>query len=177
MTSIHGRPRAYLLFALVVLPWRAIAAQQPSGPRFGGSAGVSIPLSTLSRDTQTGYRLDGFMMGTPNAWPVALRGDLSYSSFAGAAGRPSQNFAGLSASAVYAPYANGDTPYAVGGLGIYHESAYGGIRSETDPGINLGAGYRWAMRDHSYFVEMRYVFIGHSGPSRQMLPLTFGVTF
>jgi len=177
MPSTHCRRRASLLFALLVLPWSAIHAQQQRGPRFGASAGLTIPLSDLSRDTQSGYRLDGFVIGAPYAWPVALRGDLSYSSFSGAARRPAQNFVGLSASAVYSVSAAGDSPYAIGGLGVYHESAYGGVRSESDLGINFGGGYRWTLHGRSYFVEMRYVFIGHSGPSRQMMPLMFGVTF
>jgi hypothetical protein len=174
---LHREVTAVAVAALALLPWRAAEAQKASSAQFGISAGLNIPLSDLSRTVQTGFGMNGFMAGRPQGWPVSLRGELSYSSFAGSSGRGGQSFTAISMDALYPMETAGDTPYFVGGLGLDHTSSYVGYQSENDLGINFGGGYRWRRPDLSYFVEARYVYVGHSGPARQMLPITFGVIF
>ncbi len=153
-------------------------AQQPvaDAVHFGASAGLNIPLSDLSRAVQTGYILNGFVQGTPQGSPVALRGEIGYSGFSGKNSLVNQSVTMLVVNALL-PLAPGDAPYVIGGVGLNHVSSYFGYNSENDLGLNFGGGYQWQLGDMHYFVELRYYVIAHSGASRQMLPLTFGVTF
>jgi hypothetical protein len=164
--------------ALAAIPGRALRAQQmePS-VHFGAFAGLDIPLSNLSKNAQTGFTLGGMAEGTPDGWPVALRGELAYSSFSGKHHYVAQNLTTLNVNAVLPLNTGGDTPYFIGGLGLNHTSAFAGLASENDIGFNFGGGLKWQLADMSTFVELRYAYVAHSGSSWQMLPLTFGVLF
>ncbi len=169
---------AAALFALVAVPQRSVHAQNVESPvHFGLGAGLSVPLSTLSQRVQTGFLISGMLSGTPQGFPVELRGEVTYTGFAGKGGMVSQNITGLNINAVLPFVKTGETPYFIGGLGLYHTSAFAGLLSENDFGFNFGGGYRWPLADMSAYVELRYFYVAHSGSSRQMLPLTFGVSF
>ncbi|HVA57141.1 MAG TPA: hypothetical protein VNF92_04575 [Gemmatimonadaceae bacterium] len=155
----------------------AHAQQLEPAVHFGASAGLNIPLSDLSRAVQTGYIINGFAQGTPEGSPVALRGEIAYSGFSGKNSLVNQNVTMLMVNAVLPTAATGDVPYFIGGVGLNHVSSYIGVNSENDLGLNFGGGYEWQLGDMHYFVEMRYYYIAHTGASRQMLPITFGVTF
>lgn len=165
-----------LSLAGLVPPTQALA-QQANGVRFGATAGLNVPLSTLSRETQTGLMLDAFMTGTPDDWPVALRGELSYSALPGASGFSSQHLTGLTLNALAPVAREGSAPYVLGGVGLYNVGSYAGRPSENDAGVDIGVGYRWRHPGVSYFAEVRIVDIAHTGASRQMVPILFGVTF
>lgn len=166
------------LVALVAMPQQSARAQNAESPvHFGLGAGLSIPLNTLSQNVQTGFLISGMLSGTPQGWPLELRGEVTYTGFSGKSGMVSQNITGLNVDAVLPVAATGETPYFIGGLGLYHTSAFAGLLSENDFGFNFGGGYRWQLADMTTFVEVRYFYVAHSGSSRQMLPLTFGVSF
>ncbi|MGH7690206.1 MAG: hypothetical protein ACREN3_11425, partial [Gemmatimonadaceae bacterium] len=76
---------AAAMLALAAIPG-TVQAQSSSPIHFGLSAGLNIPLSDLSQGQQTGYILNGLVTGTPQGWPVALRGELAYSGFSGKQG-------------------------------------------------------------------------------------------
>jgi hypothetical protein len=70
-------------------------------------------------------------------------------------------------------------PYAVGEFGVYNVStspAPIGSRSATDLGVNVGAGYRFAIGGRIAFAEVRYHRILTEGGARYV-PLTFGLLF
>jgi hypothetical protein len=171
--------RSVVVATALALTSRVGYAQQaaPSAVHFGASAGLNIPLSDLSNAVQTGYILTGFVQGTPDGSLVALRGEIGYSGFSGKHSLVNQNVTTLMVDALYPLATTGDAPYAIGGVGLNHVSSYFGYNSENDLGLNFGGGYQWQLGDMHYFVELRYYVIAHSGASRQMLPLTFGVTF
>lgn len=169
---------AVAIAALMIAGPATAAAQQASTTRFGLSAGLDIPLSDLSNNAQTGYVINGLAEGTPQGWPVALRGELSYASFGGSHGYVSQNVTALNVDAVLPlTTATDQAGYFLGGIGLNHTSAFAGLQSENDFGFNFGGGYRWQLSDMDSFVELRYVYVAHSSFSWQMLPLTFGVKF
>ena len=151
----------------------------PRGPalepttHFGLSGGLNIPLSDLSRQAQTGYIIDGMVQGTPQGFPVALRGELSYTGFAGKSHQVSQNITSLGVNAVLPLMPQGDAPYFIGGVTLNHVSTFAGLSSENDFGFNFGGGVQWDLGDMRTFAELRYMYVAHSGASRQMLPLTF----
>ncbi len=164
--------------ALAVAAPQAHAQQQAeSAVHFGATAGLDIPLSDLSRTVQTGYIINGFAQGTPQGWPVAIRGEISYAGFAGKNSLVNQNITTFVVNAVLPMATTGSVPYFIGGIGLNHTSSYFGFNTENDLGLNFGGGYQWRLGDLRYFVEARYYYIAHTGASRQMLPLTFGVTF
>ncbi len=170
---------AALAAALLVSPGALRAQEEAASPiHAGASAGLNVPLSDLSNAVQTGYIMNLFAQGTPQGWPVALRGELSYSGFSGKRGQVNQNITTIMMNAVLPLVPGGGAaPYFIGGLGLYHVSSYFGYQTENDLGLNFGGGYQWNLGDMRYFVELRYYYVSHTGASRQFLPLTFGVTF
>ncbi|HUX34081.1 MAG TPA: hypothetical protein VMV51_09415 [Gemmatimonadaceae bacterium] len=162
---------------LILVPSAAAFAQQARPVQFGATAGLNIPLSDLSRQTQTGLLLDAFLTGTPREWPVTLRGEISYSSFPGALNRASQHLTGFTFNAVLPAAPAGAGPYVLGGLGLYTVGSYAGRTSENDAGVDVGLGYRWRRPGASFFTEVRLTDVAHSGGSRQMVPIAFGVIF
>ncbi|MHB1863830.1 MAG: hypothetical protein ACYCVL_12780 [Gemmatimonadaceae bacterium] len=168
---------ATTLSAGTLLPWAAARAQRPGNVQIGATAGLNVPLSDLSRQTQTGLLIDAFLTGTPRQWPAALRGELSYSDLPGALNRASQHVTGFTLNAVLPVASAGSAPYVLGGLGLYNTGSYAGFPSENDLGVDLGVGYRWQRPGVSYFAEVRFTDVAHTGVSRQMLPIMFGVIF
>jgi len=169
---------AAALAALMAISTRTVSAQQlEPAIHFGTFGGLNIPLSDLSQNSQTGYMLGGMAQGTPHGWPIALRGELSYTSFGGKHGYVARNVTSINMNAVLPFLPTGDTPYFIGGVGLNHTSMFAGLSSENDVSFNFGGGMKWQLADMSYFVELRYVTVAHSGHAWQMLPLTFGVMF
>jgi opacity protein-like surface antigen len=58
---------------------RQLAAQAPSGIRFGLAGGVSVPTGPLANRTNSGPELAGNVELRSARMPIALRGELSYS--------------------------------------------------------------------------------------------------
>lgn len=170
---------AVALAALVAVAARPAHAQElEPAVHFGMSAGLNIPLGTLSQNNQVGYSLTGMGQGTPAGWPVAIRGELSYASFSGKHGYVAQSVTSVNADAVLPIlHSSGDTPYLIGGVGFHHTSAFAGLQTENDLGINFGGGWKWQLAGMSTYAEIRFVHIAHSGTAWEMMPLTFGVLF
>jgi hypothetical protein len=160
-----------------LIPWSTAGAQRAPSVHFGGTAGINVPLSNLSRQTQTGLLIDAFVTGAPRAWPVALRGELSYSAFPGALDRASQHLLGFTVNATLPASTAPGAPYVLGGVGLYNLGSYAGRPSENDAGVDLGVGYRWRRPGVSYFAEIRFTDVAHTGGSQQMVPIVFGVVF
>ena len=177
MKRISSTLFATALSLAALAPWSTAFAQRAGSVQFGGTAGFNVPLSDLSRQTQTGLLIDAFLTGTPQQWPVALRGELSYSSFPGALDRTSQHLAGITLNAVLPASTSRSAPYVLGGVGLYNMGSYAGRPSENDAGVDVGVGYRWIRPGLSYFAEVRIADVAHTGVSRQMMPILFGVTF
>jgi hypothetical protein len=178
MKSLRVVMSGAAMAAALLLPPRAVLAQGADPAVHGGvSAGLNIPLNALSSEVQTGYIMNGFAQGTPTGWPVALRGEISYSGFSGKNGQVNQNITTLMLNGVLPVIQSGDTPYFIAGVGLHHVSSYFGFQTENDLGLNFGGGYQWQLGDVRYFVELRYYYVAHTGASRQFVPLTFGVMF
>ncbi len=169
---------AAAMLALVALPGQVAQAQSTgSSVHFGLSAGLNIPLSDLSQSQQSGYIINGLVSGTPQGWPFALRGELSYSGFSGKNGALNLGITSGYVNAVYPLTSAGNSPYFIGGIGLNHLSAASGQLTENDFGLNFGGGLQWQLTDLTTFVELRYYYINTSGSSAQMLPITFGIKF
>ncbi len=173
ITSVVG-----VLAAALFAAAPAQAQRMSPGAHFGATAGLNVPLSDLSSTDNSGYYLAGMVTGTPSGSPLELRGEVSYSGFGAKRYGGNDNIAGFTGNVVYPlEQGSGTTPYLIGGIGLYHISWAGGIASENDFGFNIGGGLQWQLGDMRTFAEVRYHYVGSSGASTQMLPITFGVIF
>jgi hypothetical protein len=72
-----------------------------------------------------------------------------------------------------------DSPYLIGGLGIYNTKV-GDFDSDNSAGVNIGGGLRFPLGELTTFVEARYhstLSDNQRGGRLQFIPITFGVVF
>ena len=171
--------------ALLVLP----AASRAQSILVSG--GLSVPMSDLSDNVNSGYNINlGLAFGAPII-PVGARIEGGFSSFDGKGGLPggigsgtTTRIASATANAVLNLGPTGAAPYLIGGLGIYNRrfssDASGASDSRTTAGVNIGGGIRFPLGGISTFLEARYhVMLGNQneGTNLQFIPISFGVQF
>jgi hypothetical protein len=132
--------------------------------RFGISGGMAAPMSSLGQAYTVGYNGGAFLEGRPLGFPVGLRGDLQYATFAVKAGvtSPTYTVLQLTGAAVYDfPSGNGGKSpfFATGGIGLYRNKGSG--PSQTDFGQNLGLGFNLRGLPFKPFVEGRFHFFNN----------------
>jgi hypothetical protein len=154
------------------------------------SGGLSVPMSDLSEDFNSGYNINlGLAFGAP-ILPVGARIEAGFSSFDGkstplnANGRGTARIASATANAVLNLGPTGAAPYLIGGLGIYNRrfssDALNESNSKTSAGVNIGGGIRFPLGGISTFLEARYhVMLGNEGEETnfQFIPISFGIQF
>lgn len=148
---------------------------------FGVAAGATIPTGDFGNQTQTGYHGMVTLDVHPPLAPVGLRFDgmfneLSYNSSLTSSGK-SQIWA-ATANVVLNP-SGFVGPYAIGGLGVYHQvyPAMGLAQSySTDhAGLNAGIGFRIGLSGFYAFAEARYHKV--LDQPTQFVPVSFGLVF
>jgi opacity protein-like surface antigen len=165
----------------------AIAASPAAAQRrvgLGFSAGLSVPTGNTGDFTSAGYNV-GAMIDVPGSpsVPFGLRFEGKLDSFSGKnRGDPDFRSVSLTGNAVVnLSTASGATPYIIGGVGVYNgrvEFANDEHASDTNMGLNGGAGVRFPLSGFSTFVEFRYHHIfGDGANDASFLPLTFGIVF
>jgi hypothetical protein len=174
--------------ALLALP---AAARAQGSTSILVSGGLSVPMSDLSDNVNSGYNINlGLAFGAPII-PVGARIEGGFSSFDGKGGLPggigsgtTTRIASATANAVLNLGPTGAAPYLIGGLGIYNRrfssDASGASDSRTTAGVNIGGGIRFPLGGISTFLEARYhVMLGNQneGTNLQFIPISFGVQF
>lgn len=129
--------------------------------RFGLGGGMAAPMSSLGQAFSVGYSGGVFVEGRPAGFPIGLRGDVNYSTFAVKTGVTSPDYTVLqfTGAAVYRiPSGKGGSSpfFATGGIGLYRNKGAG--PSQTDFGQNLGLGFDISKRLFNPFVEGRFHF-------------------
>jgi hypothetical protein len=147
-----------------VAPARDKAAPTSDKVRFGITGGMAAPMSSLGQAYTVGYHGGAFLEGRPLGFPVGLRGDTQYASFAVKSGITSPQYTVLqfTGAAVYDfPSGNGGKSpfYATGGIGLYRNKGAG--PSQTDFGQNLGLGFNVRRARFKPFVEGRFHFFNN----------------
>jgi hypothetical protein len=132
--------------------------------RFGIAGGMAAPMSSLGQAYTVGYSGGAFLSGRPLGFPVGLRGDIQYASFAVKEGITSPDYTVLqfTGSAVYdfPSGRGGKSPFfATGGIGLYRNKGAG--PSQTDFGQNLGLGFNIRKARFKPFVEGRFHFFNN----------------
>lgn len=175
--------------ALLTLP---AAARAQGSMSVLVSGGLSVPMSDLSDNSNSGYNVNlGLAFGAPFL-PVGARIEGGFSSFdgktnslvGGGASGTSTRVASATANAVLHLGPSGVAPYLIGGLGIYNRRFSSDVTdasdSRTTAGVNIGGGIRFPLSGISTFLEARYhVMLGNQeeGTNLQFIPISFGVQF
>ena len=178
-------------FALALAP-TALRAQASTSILVSG--GLSLPLSNLSDQVNSGYNINlGLNIGAPIV-PVGARLEVGYNSFDGKSGGAfsggTARVISGTANAILNLGPTSAAPYLIGGLGIYNFrgsstfSTIGGTTTvssdATKAGVNVGGGLRFPLAGISTFLEARYhVMLGDRADftNSQFIPITFGIQF
>jgi len=169
------------LFAAAVA---AILALLPLGvassqARFSVSGGLAAPMSDLGDAADLGYNVAAGLNFGGAYLPIGARLEGSLSGFSLKNFNEDVRILNATANAVVNLGQRNDSPYLIGGLGIYN-SKFGNADSENAVGVNLGGGLRFPVGGLNAFFEARYhAMLGDraDGANLQYIPITFGIVF
>lgn len=160
---------------LVILPMRNATSQA----RFSVSGGLAAPMSDLGDDADLGYNVAAGLNFGGAYRPIGARLEGSLSQFSLKNFNEDVRILNATANAVVNIGQGNDSPYLIGGLGIYN-SKFGNADSENAVGANLGGGLRFPIGGLNAFFEARYhAMLGDrsAGANLQYIPITFGIVF
>jgi outer membrane protein with beta-barrel domain len=174
----------------------AIAVHAPAVAqlRFAIGGGATLPTGTFDDVAGTGWHGMGAIGFQPADFPVGFQVDGMYSRFGFDAENIDADWEMIqgTADAVFKFSSSEESkfhPYLIGGIGGYHVKAVGndaeGADSETDFGVNAGAGFDFGLGNLSAFLEARFhaVFSGTTDPetledaTASFVPITIGIRF
>jgi hypothetical protein len=173
-TSLRAAAAAMLLTAAAALPAQA----QVSSPiKFNVRAGAALPMGDFGDAVNTGFTIGGGLTLRAPLMPVALRVDGDFNRFSFEETIPglddNMSLWSVTANAQIAPALS--PVYFIGGVGMYSMSYEG--ESETDFGLNGGAGLRIPLTGFNTFVEARFHSVFSEGDKTNYVPIVFGVEF
>lgn len=166
---------ATIAAVLAVLPLGIAAGQA----RFSVSGGVAAPMSDLGDAADLGYHIAAGLNFGAALLPIGARIEGSLSQFSLKNLNEDVRILNATANAVVNIGRGNDSPYLIGGLGIYN-SKFGNNDSENAVGANLGGGLRFPVGGLNAFFEARYhAMLGDrgAGANLQYIPITFGIVF
>jgi hypothetical protein len=165
----------------VLLGAPALRAQ---GTEFSVGGGLGVPLGNFDDVVKIGWQGTAAVSFLPRNFPVGFQVDGAFSQFGDETPLDvkSQLIYGT-VDAVYRFQSSADSrfhPYLIGGVGAYNFKQTGSDAlgpSNTEIGINAGAGFDFKAGSAGLFIEGRFhsVFIG--GPNLQFFPINLGIRF
>lgn len=175
---------------IAVLALALAAGTARAQVRLGIGAGVSIPTGNALEDFNTGFHGVASLRFKPPAFPIGFQFEGMFTRFSiddqGADLDVNRQMLSGTANAVWAfPSAPATPikPYLIGGLGFYNSDFKGddvdalfpgGIDSQTDLGLNLGAGFDLGK---NFFAEARFHKVFGDGDDPTFVPITVGFKF
>jgi hypothetical protein len=174
--------------ALVASVGTAPAVAQ-GGASFSLGGGLTLPLSDFGDAAGTGFHGLAAVSFVPANFPVGIQIDGMFHRLGvdddPVFGDVDANFQIIqgTANAVYRFANSPDTrvrPYLIGGVGIYNmkvtgDDVIGDPASESDFGINAGAGFDFVAGSVGLFVEGRFHNVFTDGNNTNFIPITVGV--
>jgi Outer membrane protein beta-barrel domain len=143
------------------------------------AGGLSAPVSDLGDVADLGYNIGvGIDFGGTRR-PVGARIEGGLNGFGLEGVDESFRIVSGTANAIVNFSQRTDSPYLIGGLGIYN-SKLGDFDSDNATGINIGGGLRFPLGQLGTFVEARYhttLSDDQRGGRLQFIPITFGIVF
>ncbi|MDB4882979.1 MAG: hypothetical protein JWL95_1745 [Gemmatimonadetes bacterium] len=161
--------------ALLLAPSARLTAQAA----LSVSGGVAAPVGDLGDVADLGYNVAAGLNFGGTHLPIGLRFEGALNGFGLKDFDDQVRILDATANAVVNFSQKADSPYLIGGLGLYN-SKFGNDQSENAVGVNLGGGLRFPLGGLSTFVEARYhAMLGdrNRGTNLQFIPITFGVVF
>lgn len=182
--------RSVVLGAVLMVSVGTVPAVAQGGAKFSLGGGVTLPLGDFGDAVGTGFHGLAAVSFVPTGFPLGIQIDGMYQRF-GTEDDPllgdlDANFRILqgTANAVYKFQTSEETkvrPYLIGGVGLYNGKLSGDDipdsfeESETDFGINAGAGFDFQAGAVGLFVEGRFHNVFSDGESTNFIPITLGV--
>jgi hypothetical protein len=161
------------------------------GARFSVGGGLTVPLSDLGDETGTGFHGLAAVSFQPPGSPVGIQVDGMFQRLGvdepPGFGDVDANFQIIqgTANAIYKFQTSDQTrvrPYLIGGVGLYNYKFTGDdvpddFGSETDFGINAGAGFDYLAGAIGIFAEGRFHNVFAEDDNLNLIPITVGVRF
>jgi hypothetical protein len=166
---------ATIVAALALCPLRPAVGQA----RVVVAGGLAAPMSDLSDVADFGYHIGAGLDVRGLLPPLGLRIEGALSGFGRKTIDEEVRVLDLTANALVDIGTQTNSPYLIGGLGLYN-SKFGDADSESAIGVNLGGGLRFPIGRLDTFFEARYhAMLGEraAGANLQFLPITFGIVF
>lgn len=159
------------------------------GAKFSLGGGLTLPLGDFGDAAGTGFHGLAAVSFQPENFPVGIQVDGMFHRLGvdddPVFGDVDANFQLIqgTANAVYRFQTSPDTkirPYIIGGVGLYNSKLTGDdvpddFGSETDFGINGGAGFDFVAGSVGLFIEGRFHNIFTEDESTNFIPITVGV--
>ena len=143
------------------------------------SGGLAVPVGDLGDYADLGYNVAAGINFGGTRLPIGLRFEGALNGFGLKDIDEDVRVLNGTANAVVNFSQKADSPYLIGGLGIYN-SKFGSDDSESAIGVNLGGGLRFPLGGLSTFLEARYhAMLGDRdrGANLKFIPITFGIVF
>ena len=160
--------------ALMLAPNRS-AAQASLSVALGAAA----PVGDFGDAADLGYTVGVGLNFGGTRLPIGLRFEGAYNGFGLKNSDSDVRVINGTANAVANFSRQADSPYLIGGLGIYN-SKFGRLGSESAVGVNLGGGLRFPLTGFTTFFEARFhAMLGEArdGANLKFIPITFGIIF
>jgi len=204
---MHRSLAAAALIAASLVSADAAQAQGAAAPRpltLGASAGFTLPIGDFGEAMNTGFNVGAHLAFTPATLPFGVRVEGQFNRFGIAdneligfeADGNIQIISGTANVLLGVPTDIGAIrPYVIGGVGIYNYRSSGsftlggetqsGTASQTDFGLNGGAGVGFGLGGLAAFVEARYHVIFNAPDDDELeaientkfIPISFGIKF
>jgi hypothetical protein len=168
-------PALILGSALMLFPARTADAQAS----LSVAGGIAAPVSDLGDVADLGYNIGIGLNFGGTRLPIGARLEGGLNGFGLKDFDENVRIVTGTANAIVNFSQNADSPYLIGGLGIYN-TKFGDADSDNSAGINLGGGLRFPLGGLSTFLELRYhSTLSDDGPRGrlQFIPITFGIAF
>lgn len=167
---------AALLGSSLIFPTPSFARAQTA---LSVAGGIAAPVSDLGDIANLGYNVGvGLNFGGTRV-PIGARIEGGLNGFGLKETDLNFRIVTGTANAIVNFSQKADSPYLIGGIGIYN-TKFENFDSDNSAGVNIGGGLRFPLGALSTFLEARY----HStlnndarGGRLQFIPITFGVVF
>jgi hypothetical protein len=181
--------RSVVLGAVLMASVGTAPAVAQGGAKFSLGGGLTLPLGNFGDAVGTGFHGLAAVGFQPANFPVGIQVDGMYQRLGidddpvfGEVDANIQLIQGT-ANAVYKFQTSEETkvrPYIIGGVGVYNVKATGddvpdNAGSDTEFGINGGAGFDFVAGAVGVFVEGRFHNVFTEGESTNFIPITVGV--
>jgi opacity protein-like surface antigen len=178
-----------VVLGAVLMASAGIVPALAQGATFSLGGGLTVPLSDLGEETGTGFHGLAAVSFQPPGSPIGIQVDGMFQRL-GADDHPvfgdvdaSFQIIQGTANAIYKFQTSDQTrvrPYLIGGVGLYNYKFTGDdvpddSGSETDFGINAGAGFEFGAGPVGLFVEGRFHNLFAENDNLNFIPVTVGV--